>query len=100
MIGHSLVLLKPDAVRRGVVGEILHRFERAGLKIVGAKFMQADETLGSKHYDHDDEWKLKVGQRGIEDCEKYHVDVLDAFGTKNPKELFSYKRVHEDLYLY
>lgn len=44
----TLVVLKPDAVQRGVVGEIVSRFERAGLKIVGMKMLQPS----SKHYHH------------------------------------------------
>ena len=39
LIQRSLVVLKPDAVQRGIVGEIIHRFERVGLKIVGMKMV-------------------------------------------------------------
>ena len=46
----SLVILKPDAVQRGLVGQILHRLEARGLKIIGMKLMQIDETLARKHY--------------------------------------------------
>ncbi len=50
MIQRTLVLLKPDAVKRGIVGEIIMRFEKAGLKIVGMKMVWPDEELASKHY--------------------------------------------------
>ena len=46
----TLVLLKPDAVQRGLVGEIVARFERKGLKLVGLKLRRFDETLLKKHY--------------------------------------------------
>lgn len=46
----SLIILKPDAVQRGLVGPILTRLEQRGLKIVGLKLMQIDETLARKHY--------------------------------------------------
>ncbi len=46
----TLVLLKPDAVQRGLVGRILSRFEDAGLKVVGAKMVWIDKNLGEKHY--------------------------------------------------
>lgn len=50
----TLIILKPDAVQRGLCGEILSRFERKGLKIVGGKFMQVPEALAKKHYaEHD-----------------------------------------------
>jgi nucleoside-diphosphate kinase len=50
-IERTLVLFKPDAVQRGVVGEILTRFERVGLKIVGTKMIAPDEAHYYKHYE-------------------------------------------------
>ena len=38
----TLIVFKPDAVQRGIIGEIINRFERAGLKIVGAKMLRPD----------------------------------------------------------
>ncbi|GAC1413619.1 MAG: nucleoside-diphosphate kinase [Candidatus Doudnabacteria bacterium] len=46
----TLILLKPDAVDRGLVGEILQRFERVGLKIAGIKMVQPTEEVARKHY--------------------------------------------------
>jgi len=46
----TLVIAKPDAVQRGLVGEIVSRFERRGLRIVGLKAVQIDEELASRHY--------------------------------------------------
>ena len=46
----TLVLLKPDAVQRGLVGEITGRLERRGLKLVGAKLVQVDAALAENHY--------------------------------------------------
>ncbi|GCE46654.1 nucleoside diphosphate kinase [Thermosporothrix hazakensis] len=48
----TLVLLKPDAIQRDLVGEILSRFERKGLKIVGLKMMQLSDELLNEHYSH------------------------------------------------
>jgi nucleoside-diphosphate kinase len=50
-IERTLVLFKPDAVQRGVVGEILTRFERVGLKIVATKMIAPDEAHYYKHYE-------------------------------------------------
>ncbi|GAB4325748.1 MAG: nucleoside-diphosphate kinase [Candidatus Sumerlaeia bacterium] len=47
----TLVLIKPDGVRRGLIGEIINRFERKGLKIVALKMMKMDEALADRHYD-------------------------------------------------
>lgn len=49
----SLVLLKPDAIDRGLIGEIISRFERAGLKVAGLKMVWAKAEHASKHYTED-----------------------------------------------
>lgn len=46
----SFVMVKPDGVQRGLVGEVISRFERRGLKLVGAKFMQVPRALAEQHY--------------------------------------------------
>lgn len=46
----TLVIIKPDAVQRGLIGETVSRLERRGLKIVGMKLMQIDEELARRHY--------------------------------------------------
>jgi nucleoside-diphosphate kinase len=46
----TLIILKPDSVQRGLVGPILTRLERRGLKIVALKMMRIDETLARRHY--------------------------------------------------
>jgi len=51
LIQRTLVLLKPDAVQRSLVGTIITRFENAGLKIVGMKMVWADRDFAKKHYD-------------------------------------------------
>lgn len=49
----TLIILKPDAVQRGLMGKIITRFEEKGLKVVGAKFMQISQELAATHYsDH------------------------------------------------
>ncbi len=46
----TLILVKPDAMQRGLAGEILARLERRGLRIVGLKLMQVDRALAERHY--------------------------------------------------
>lgn len=46
----TLVLVKPDGVQRGLIGEVIARFERRGLRLVAAKFMQVSQTLAETHY--------------------------------------------------
>lgn len=83
MIQKSLVLIKPDAIKRGIMGEIIHRFERAGLKMLAIKLVQADKELAEKHYPNSEVWKRNVGMRTIEDCEKYGIDIMKNIGSKD-----------------
>lgn len=46
----TLIIIKPDAVQRGLIGEIVARFERRGLRIVGMKLIQMDRDLAARHY--------------------------------------------------
>ena len=46
----TLIIIKPDAVQRGLVGPIVTRFEQRGLRIVGMKFMQISQDLAERHY--------------------------------------------------
>lgn len=48
----TLVLIKPDGVQRGLVGEIVSRFEKKGLKMIGCKMMSLDEAVLREHYAH------------------------------------------------
>ncbi len=50
MIERTLVLMKPDAVQRSIVGKIIERFENVGLKIVGMKMVTVNDELAKKHY--------------------------------------------------
>jgi nucleoside-diphosphate kinase len=80
----TLVILKPDAVKRGLMGEILQRLEKVGLKVVAGKFIQIDRELATKHYPDSLEWKQTVGQRTIDDCQKYGIDLQANIGTTDP----------------
>lgn len=48
----TLILIKPDAIQRGLVGEIVGRFERKGLKVIGLKMMSLSEAVLREHYAH------------------------------------------------
>ena len=66
----TLIIVKPDGVQRGLVSEILGRFERRGLKIGALKFMQIDRELAERHY------AVHVG--------KFFYDELVAYITSGP----------------
>jgi len=68
----TLVLLKPDAVQRAIAGEILTRFERAGLKLIGLKMVRPEET----HYHHHYEGIGKLASRRGEKVYKRNTEFM------------------------
>lgn len=84
----TLVLIKPDGVKRGVVGEIITRFEKAGLKIVALKLTSPSEDLLHKHYKTNEEATLKRwGEKTLSTYTKYGKDAEKELGTTNALEL-------------
>ncbi|MBS3071856.1 nucleoside-diphosphate kinase [Candidatus Pacearchaeota archaeon] len=63
MTEKTLVLIKPDGVKKGIIGKILTRFEDTGLKIIAMKMIQADKKLAQNHYQLDEEWAKKLYER-------------------------------------
>lgn len=63
----TLVILKPDAVQRGLIGEVIKRIEKTGLKLIAIKMVNATEEQLWAHYNKDDEWFSKKGTRTIEE---------------------------------
>jgi nucleoside-diphosphate kinase len=66
----TLVIIKPDGVQRSLIGEVIGRFERVGLKLVASKFAVADVDSVEKHYTVDPNWKKNVGEKSIAAYEK------------------------------
>lgn len=62
----TLIILKPDAVQRGLVGEILTRFERSGLKIVGTKMVEPDEKHYHHHYENISQMISRRGKKAFD----------------------------------
>ena len=63
LLQRTLIVFKPDAVQRGIVGEILSRFERVGLKIVGAKMVNPDNDHYYQHYEGISKMITRRGQK-------------------------------------
>lgn len=71
----TFVIVKPDGVQRGLIGEILRRFERSGLKLVYLKFAMLDEKKLWDHYGKDDEWFTRKGTNIVEERKKAGLPV-------------------------
>ena len=63
----TLVILKPDAVQRGLIGEIIKRIENTGLKLIALKLVIANEDQLWSHYNKDEAWFIKKGERIVEE---------------------------------
>lgn len=88
LIQQTVVLIKPDGVARGLTGEILTRFEHAGLKIVAMKLVWVDKGMVEKHYPNDRvELMRGIGEKTLATYEKYGKDPHEELGTKDPLEI-------------
>lgn len=79
----TLVIIKPDGIQRSLIGEIINRFERSGLKLIAMKMMIPSAELIEKHYTLDPEWRRITGEKTIK---SYHDKGIKPF-TENPLEV-------------
>ncbi len=92
----TFCLIKPDGVSRGLIGDIIQRIEKAGLKIVALKLVQANRELVSKHYPTEDQvWVNRLGEKSISSFETLTIKPKEALGTDDTKVIG--KRVSEML---
>lgn len=83
----TFVMIKPDAVNRGLIGEIISRFERSGLKIEALKMLNASPEIVAKLYPNDENWLRSVGQKMSKTYERYEKDTVADMGTNDTLEL-------------
>jgi len=74
-------------VRRGLVGQILARFETVGLKIVGLKMVVPDRDLAARHYPNTPEWIEGMGKKTLETYRDRGMDPIAEVGTDDPIEI-------------
>ena len=95
----TFCMIKPDGVKRGLVGDIIQRFERAGLKMVAIKMLQANADQVRAHYPMQDPvWIERLGGKSLSSFEHIDTDPAEALGTIDPTEIG--KRVAESLVEY
>ena len=61
----TLIVIKPDGIQRSLIGEIIKRYERVGLKLVGVKMVVPTEDFVEKHYTLNPEWRRITGEKRI-----------------------------------
>ncbi len=84
----TLVVLKHDAVSRGLIGDIIGRFERVGLKLVAARLVHVDADLANKHYPLDRrEFIEGMGNKTLENYQALGKDAKAELGTDDAHEI-------------
>jgi len=83
----TLVIIKPDGVKRGLVGEILSRFEKRGLKIIALKMVWPTKEHIDGHYPSHDEWFRSVGSRTAEFFKQYNLKTGNYFRSEDLVEI-------------
>jgi nucleoside-diphosphate kinase len=80
----TLVLIKPDGVKRGLIGEIISRFEKTGLKIIGLKMVQPTKEQALNFYPSDNDWLINVANKSLKVYKELGIDPKKDFGTEDP----------------
>lgn len=85
---YSIVLIKPDGIQKALVGEIISRFEKIGLKMIACKMVIIDSEMALKHYGGaNEQWFLTVGQKLLEFYKEHGKDPLEEVGTMEAKKI-------------
>lgn len=83
----TVILIKPDGVKRGLVGEILGRFEKTGLKIAAMKMIWVEKDHVLKHYTDKDEFLRGMGEKTLKTYKEYGFDPKEEIGTTDALEI-------------
>ncbi len=95
MLEQTLIIIKPDAVKRSLVGKIIETFENVGLKLMAGKMLEPSADVIKNHYPGTPEWIKEMGEKTLASFKQSGDDVKKTFGTDNPAELgkFVYERL-------
>lgn len=83
----TFVVIKPDGVMRGLLGEIVRRFENTGLKVVAMKMVHASEEKIRGTYHATDEWRKGMGEKTLKNYLEFGKDPLRELGTTDSLEI-------------
>jgi len=91
----TLLIIKPDAVKRALIGTIIETFENSGLKLLAAKMVRPDAKVIKNHYPGTPEWITEMGNKTLASFKQAGTDVKKMMGTEDPLKLgtFVYDRL-------
>ncbi len=87
MAESTVVLIKPDGVKRAIVGEVISRFEKMGLKIAAMKMVWVEKDLLAKHYTDKEDYLRSLGEKTLKSYEQYGKDAKEELGVDDPLEI-------------
>jgi nucleoside-diphosphate kinase len=83
----TFVMIKPDGVRKGLIGEIIRRLEQRDLKVVALEMCQPLYEQMDNHYPKKEEWITRLGEKTKATYEKYGYDLIIDFGTDDTTKI-------------
>jgi len=83
----TVLLVKPDGVKRGLIGDVIGRLEQRGLKIIGMKMIMATREHAKAHYPGTDKWLTLMGEKTLDNYAQYGKDPIEEAGTNDPLEI-------------
>ena len=83
----TFVMIKPDGVRKGLIGEIIKRFEQRDLKIVALEMVRPAYEQMDNHYPKKEEWITRLGEKTKATYDKYGYDLIADFGTDDTSKI-------------
>jgi len=91
----TLLIIKPDAVKRALIGTIIETFEKTGLKLLAAKMLRPEGDVIKNHYPGTPEWITEMGNKTLASFKQAGTDVKKIMGTEDPLKLgtFVYDRL-------
>lgn len=89
----TFLMVKPDGVRKGLIGEIIKRVEQRDLKIVALEMFQPTYEQIDNHYPKDEKWIKRLGEKTLGTYQKYNYDPKAELGTADPFKIGQQVRV-------
>ncbi|MCD6429070.1 nucleoside-diphosphate kinase [bacterium] len=83
----TVLLIKPDGVKRGLIGEIISRVEKRGLKIIALQMFWATKEQVDGHYPKDERWLRRIGEKTLKNYQDYGLDIKKELGTDDLLEI-------------
>src|SRR3989344_3322180 len=95
MVERTLIIIKPDALKRGLVGKIIETFENVGLKLMTAKMLKPSADVIKNHYPGTSEWIREMGEKTLTSFKQSGSNIMEMFKTEDPNKLgqFVYVRL-------